>query len=285
MAKIVNIQDLEEIFYSQKKVYCKESTIKFYRDTLHCFDLYCESLNITDSGEFSRDLLQNYVIYLRDKVSPGAIRTYLRALKAFCSWAIYEEYIKPFQYKIKLPRPEESIDMPLSAEEAAAIDDIIRKNCKKPDQYLLLFHLCLDCGMRSCEALHLRYSDVDFKNNIISIRNTKYNKSRVIPLPDLIRDLLPDQVSDPQKYLVNISKTTKNSFFSRLQRWTGINRIHAHLLRHTFATSYMMERGNLEYLRMYLGHTTYDITKIYCNMAYQCDITGYKIYKISDVFK
>jgi len=280
----MTIQDLEALFYHEKEVYCKDSTVKFYRDTLHCFDLFCESVNVSDSSSISKDLLQDYVLYLRKKVSAGAIQTYLRALKAFSAWAIYEGYIASFQYKIKLPRPEEILDLPLSAPEVSDIDSAIRKNCKNPARYMLLFHLCLDCGMRSGEALGLCFSDIDYKNRIITIRNSKFSKSRVIPLPDLIADLLPE-ASDPDQVVIPIKKSSKNSFFSRLQRWTQINRLHAHLLRHTFATAYMIQRGNLEYLRMYLGHSSYNITQIYCNMAYQCDITGYNIYKIDPCFK
>ena len=64
----------------------------------------------------------------------------------------------------------------------------------------------------------------------------------------------------------------------------SLDRLHAHLLRHTFATSYMVNVGNLEFLRMYLGHGSYDVTKIYIQSAYQCKLLKYDIYKIDDCF-
>ncbi|MBO6207674.1 MAG: tyrosine-type recombinase/integrase [Lachnospiraceae bacterium] len=63
-----------------------------------------------------------------------------------------------------------------------------------------------------------------------------------------------------------------------------MQRVRAHLLRHTFATSYMIQVGNLEFLRMYLGHSTYNVTLNYIQSAYQCNLLKYDIYKIDNIF-
>ena len=72
--------------------------------------------------------------------------------------------------------------------------------------------------------------------------------------------------------------------FQKLKNRSGIQRIHAHLCRHTFATSYMMGGGNLEKLRVMLGHADYNATKIYLQLAAEYDIVKYPIYQLDKVF-
>ena len=57
--------------------------------------------------------------------------------------------------------------------------------------------------------------------------------------------------------------------FSRLKERSGIVRIYPHLLRHTYATNYILQGGNLEVLRVLLGHSSINITQIYIHLASQ----------------
>lgn len=57
-----------------------------------------------------------------------------------------------------------------------------------------------------------------------------------------------------------------------------------HLCRHTFATSYIMGGGNLEFLRLLMGHTDYNVTKTYLHLANQYHLMGADVYKLDKVF-
>ena len=72
--------------------------------------------------------------------------------------------------------------------------------------------------------------------------------------------------------------------FSRIKRKSGIERVHPHLLRHTFATSFIVGGGDLEYLRMMLGHTDYATTKMYVHIAQQSKMLHSDIYRLDSVF-
>ncbi|EMI26370.1 phage integrase N-terminal SAM-like domain-containing protein, partial [Rhodopirellula europaea] len=50
--------------------------------------------------------------------------------------------------------------------------------------YLVIAKLLYGCGMRISEAHRLRVKDIDFANKQIEIRQSKGNKSRLVPMPD-----------------------------------------------------------------------------------------------------
>ena len=63
---------------------------------------------------------------------------------------------------------------------------------------------------------------------------------------------------------------TENSIkliFSRLAGKSGVARLHAHLCRHTFATRFLINGGDVFTLQQILGHSTLDMVRHYVNMA------------------
>lgn len=50
--------------------------------------------------------------------------------------------------------------------------------------YLVIAHLLYGCGMRISEAMRLRVKDIDFANRQIEIRDSKFGKSRLVPMPE-----------------------------------------------------------------------------------------------------
>jgi integrase len=60
----------------------------------------------------------------------------------------------------------------------------------RPATYQALFGLIASTGLRLSEALHLRESDVDLRRGTLTVRQTKFNKSRRLPLhPSTVRAL------------------------------------------------------------------------------------------------
>lgn len=277
----MNIKDSFEVYLNDKSVYCAEKSCEYYKNMLHVFSLFLSSVNISDTSALSSDVLKSYVLHLRSKdLKNTSIHTYMRAVKNFCYWGICNGLVTPFDYHIKLPRPDPDQILPLSTDEVNSILTYIHSLDKTSKNKELFFRLLLDCGLRSSEALSLGSDDVDIVNNIIKINQSKYDKSRMIPLPERVKDLIPDKTGR----FFEFEESGKNSFFARLKAGSHVPRLHAHLLRHTFATSYMVKVGNLEYLRMYMGHSSYDVTKTYIQSAYQCNLLKYDIYQIDDIF-
>ena len=73
-----------------------------------------------------------------------------------------------------------------------------------------------------------------------------------------------------------ITANTIKMLFQRLKSSSGISRLYPHLLRHTFATNYIIQGGNLEVLRVLLGHSSISITQIYIHLAAQMQLVNNK---------
>ena len=75
------------------------------------------------------------------------------------------------------------------------------------------------------------------------------------------------------------SPMTYNAFrlvMNRLAARSGIERLHAHLLRHTFAVNYLVNGGDVFSLQQILGHTTLDMVRRYVTLSNNQVMTQHK---------
>lgn len=280
------IEDAYNSFLDDRRSFCAVHTIDFYEENLTRFISFLATRDISEIDQLSQDVLKQYLLFLRSRnVKNTTIRCYFRAINAFCFYLIDQELVPYFRYKLKMPRPDQEPVLPLTQSEADLVIETIKQRADPGYliRDLLIFRLMIDMGLRSSEVLNLKKKHI--QGNVLVIQNSKFSKSRILPIPPAVSDLLLEFIQDKTDPLFDMTPNALKSFFQKLKRRTGIIRIHAHLLRHTFATSYMLQRGNLEFCRVYLGHEDYTTTKVYVNLASQCMLTNYDIYSISDVFK
>ena len=64
-----------------------------------------------------------------------------------------------------------------------------------------------------------------------------------------------------------LSPAGVHSFMVRLGRSAGVPRLHPHLLRHTYATSFLINGGDAFLLKQNLGHSTLSMVENYVHIA------------------
>nr|WP_314738654.1 tyrosine-type recombinase/integrase [uncultured Haemophilus sp.] len=121
--------------------------------------------------------------------------------------------------------------------------------------------ICLATGARWSEAEGLKGSQIiPYK---ITYMNTKSGKNRTVPISKELYDELP--ITDNGPLFSNCMKA-----FSNAVKKAGItlppNQM-THVLRHTFASHFMMNGGNILVLRDILGHSDIKMTMIYAHFA------------------
>lgn len=286
-----------ELFMADRAVYCTAETLDNYSSHMDVFLKFLSGsyASFEDIPE-GVNIYSDFIVYLRNKgtLKNVSIRSYCRVVKVFLKFCLGKGYCRDFTSGVKLPKDDSEPKFPLYADEVRAVDAVFDTSTLKGKRNYALFHCMLDCGLRSQEVRHLKMRDLDRKRNLLHISDSKGNKSRIILCPDFVFDAIYDynaSSSSATDYVfrslradIPLKKNTVSLLFGSLKAASGVERLHPHLLRHTFATSFLVGGGNLEFLRVFLGHTDYNVTKMYSSLAAQCKMLGADIYMLDDIF-
>jgi len=142
---------------------------------------------------------------------------------------------------------------------------LLLSECKRHEHTDLetVVKICLATGARWSEAEGLRKSQLS-KYKITYI-NTKGRKNRTVPISPELYDSLPEKNKEQSGLFTNCY----GAFRSALER-TDIELPAGqltHVLRHTFASHFMMNGGNILVLQRVLGHTDIKMTMRYAHFA------------------
>lgn len=151
---------------------------------------------------------------------------------------------------------------PLEEDEVEAL----RKNCKSFEEELVV-NVLLDSGMRVSELANLREDNISWQRNCITLWG-KGNKRRVIPMSSLVRFYLTQVFKDKPK--IPLAMRTIQKYVKVVAERARIKKIVSpHVLRHTFAVTYLHRGGNIRALQAILGHSHIMTTDIYLNYSGQ----------------
>lgn len=262
-------------------------TIEYYKRSLKMFLDFCTPE--LDIEELDIILFKSYQLYILENrnINKISVRTYARAVKVFLRWLFFENYIDVNINKLQLMRANKEVILPLFDKEVKQLLNIYSNstfmNCRNKSIIMLM----LDCGLRLGEIVNLQLDDIDFVNHYLVI-NGKGSKQRVVPFGSALSGQLAiyfDYRNSVSSVSSSVFLTQKNTsithntikmLFARIKKIKGFARIYPHLLRHTFATNYIYNGGNLEVLRVLMGHSTINITQIYIHLAAQISLINEK---------
>lgn len=132
-------------------------------------------------------------------------------------------------------------------------------NSRNPDLGLIV-RICLATGARWSEAETLTQSQVmPYK---ITFTNTKSKKNRTVPISKELFDMLPKK----RGRLFNDAYESFENAVLRAEIELPKGQL-THVLRHTFASHFMMNGGNILVLKEILGHSTIEMTMRYAHFA------------------
>lgn len=130
----------------------------------------------------------------------------------------------------------------------------------------LITKICLSTGARWGEAESLSIHQV--RNGRIHLRGegTKSGKNRSIPIAEDLEEEITHHARPGRRQLFDASI----SAFRKAMERTGIETPKgqmSHILRHTFASHFMMAGGNILVLQQILGHSSLTMTMRYAHFA------------------
>lgn len=137
---------------------------------------------------------------------------------------------------------------------------------RNPDTELCA-ELCLDTGARWSEAETIELSQI--KNCLVTFVKTKGNKSRSIPITDDLQKRLREHAKNNGRSDSRIFSRCYDALVKALARSEiKLPKGQAtHVLRHTFASHFVMNGGNIIMLQRILGHVDITTTMRYAHLA------------------
>ena len=255
-------------------------TIEYYKRSLNMFINFCSAeMDVEDLDIMTFKAYQLYISEHRE-INKISVRTYARAVKVFYRWLYFEEYIDIDINRLNLIKANKEVILPLSDNEVKQLlilyDNSSFLSCRNRSIIMLM----LDCGLRLGEVVNLMLNDIDFINHYLVI-NGKGSKQRIVPFGIAVSgqlsvyiDYRKHCITDTNSFFLTqqnkaITHNTIKMLFARIKKKKAFARVYPHLLRHTFATNFVYNGGNLEVLRVLMGHSTINITQIYIHLAAQ----------------
>lgn len=265
-------------------------TLRDYREKLGRFVAWHNAT----LGEFDLATAREFVAHLQSSkkwsghpgiptseltLSAQSVAGYVRTLKGFGTWLFEEGYTEDNVLR-RLAKPK----VPVRVMEVLTDDEVRRLlgavdgNSAQGARDLAILVLFLDTGLRLSELVGLRVAYVHLEDGWLKILG-KGEKERVVPFGARATKVLNRYLcffrpaeADGEVVFVNadggpITHNTIKMLFVRLRQRSGLPRLHPHLLRHTFATTYLMAGGDVFSLQTILGHTTLEMTRRYVTLA------------------
>lgn len=262
-------------------------TIIWYKEQLIDFFAWLRS-----DDPLKLDLLtyKQYGIFLKgqtkrngEPLSSSSVQGGMRALKAFYNFCIENNYILDISSQLKLPKVSSDEQIILDDQEVVQLLRVLNGDSLLDLRNRCFVLLMLDSGLRRGEIPRINVGDLMFATSSMLVRG-KGSKQRLIPIGKLTVDALLDYrlkarpvaaKSDPffvDRFGCRCSDNLVKQVFQDLKRLSCIDRLHPHLLRHTFATNYLVDGGDLETLRLILGHSNISTTQMYLHLAFNLQL-------------
>jgi len=236
-----------------------ENTIKNYTCQVEIF-LKAHQSVFTEPEKINEQSIKNWLLQFKTR---NAMCHSISALKLFYKMTIKQ----PMKFRhIEYPRSEKKL--PRIIEKHFLLEKLSKiKNIK----HKAILTLAYSTGMRVSEICNLKICDIDSKRMVITIRQSKGRKDRIVALSEKVLEILREYFLQhkPKEYLFNGQfdlQYSSRSCNQIVKQYLG-KEYHFHLLRHSNATALLEAGTDLRIIQKHLGHSSSKTTEIYTHVS------------------
>ena len=267
---------------ASEKRHSPKTCDSYQRDLLRLADWLGRSGFVAWQRVTNHDLRRYVATLSREGLSGRSIARHLSATRRFYQFLLRE--------KLASDNPALDIRAPKSGRRLPRVADVDQLNHLldgQPDDPLevrdiCMFELMYSSGLRLAELASLDLDTVDLRSGEVRVMG-KGDKERLLPVGrkaiSAIQAWLPYRaaLANDGEAALFVSqrgeRLSHRSIQARLSRW-GISRgadqkLHPHLLRHSFASHMLESSGDLRAVQELLGHADIATTQVYTHLDFQ----------------
>jgi len=263
-----------------------------WRGMLFSFSRWLFDHAIKTPEQITEEIMVFYQTHLKESIdrfgkkrSTESQRKNLTVIRAFLDYLKNQNVIltNPAQ-DLRLPRVHKSLPRQILTEEEAELvlsQPDVKTALGLRDRAMM--ELLYATGMRRMEIANLQLPEIDFKEKVIEIRESKGAKDRLVPVSDRALDWLDKYLEDARPKLAG--SQSKNFVFLNCHRrpfsltnLTTVFKKHfvacelahlgaCHVFRHTLATRLLEGGVDLRLIQEMLGHTDIKVTQVYTRVS------------------
>ena len=287
----LELSELVEKFEVHKKSEgLSDRTVEWYQQALGLFQDWLEAENMsTCLDDLGEDEMRLFILHLKARpgltgaASSHTVNNRVRALRAFFNWLDSEDYTETHRLEhVKPPKVRQKEIEVLTDQEIERIFASVDPNTAMGARNSAIFSLMLDTGLRLTEVVTLKHKDVHLDNRYLKVLG-KGDKERIVsfganyrkaPSHYALHYRLESQEQEAEEFFLCIDGHSMGpeglrSLTERLSKTAGVPRLHPHLLRHTYATRFLLNGGDSLMLQQNLGHTSLEMVREYVHLASQ----------------
>lgn len=258
------------------------NTIEAYGRDLDRYIDYLAGSGVTEPGEVERPLVESYVGALCDLgLAASSVERGVSAVKGFHRFML-REGIAPDCPTADLPLPAKPSRLPdvISREQAARLLDQPFPDTAAGLRDRAMLEVLYGCGLRASELSGLDVRDAALDEELLRVFG-KGSKERVVPILGTAKHALGEYLGQGRGDLVGkkpnaavflnvrggrITRQSVHAIVERYGRLAGIEGLHPHTLRHSFATHLLEGGADLRVVQELLGHADISTTQLYTHL-------------------
>ena len=259
------------------------NTVEGYGRDLARYVAWLAEEGATDPAEVTVAQVEAHVAALSEVgLASASVERAVSAIKGFHRFMVAEQ-ITANHPTADLPLPAKPRHLPqvLTREQVEALLDQPFPNTAAGQRDRAILETLYGCGLRVSELVGLDLRDILLEEEMLRVFG-KGSKERIVPVLGSAKDALEDYLTRWRGKLASakkpssavflnqrggrISRQSAHAITERWGRYAGIEGLHPHTLRHSFATHLLEGGADLRIVQELLGHASISTTQLYTHV-------------------